>query len=35
MFTIGEQGFFESIFLPGKSAELTSTTTVPVLIFTK
>jgi nucleotide-binding universal stress UspA family protein len=35
MFTKRERGFFESIFLPSKSAELTYTTKVPVLIFSK
>ena len=35
MFTKREKGFFESIFLPSKSAELTYTTKVPVLIFSK
>lgn len=35
MFTRREKGFFESIFLPSKSAELTYSTKVPVLIFTK
>lgn len=35
MFTNREKGFFESIFLPSKSAELTYTTRVPVLIFSK
>jgi len=35
MFTDREKGFFESIFLPSKSAELTYTTKVPVLIFSK
>jgi nucleotide-binding universal stress UspA family protein len=35
MFTRREKGFFESIFLPSKSAELTYTTKVPVLIFSK
>ena len=35
MFTNREKGFFESIFLPSKSAELTYTTKVPVLIFSK
>lgn len=35
MFTNRAKGFFESIFLPSKSAELTFTTRVPVLIFSK
>jgi len=35
MFTNGEKGFFESIFMPSKSSELTYTTKVPVLIFSK
>jgi len=35
MFTKIEKGFFESIFLPSKSAELTYSTKVPVLIFSK
>jgi nucleotide-binding universal stress UspA family protein len=35
MFTKREKGFFESIFLPSKSAELTYSTKVPVLIFSK
>lgn len=35
MFTKREKGFFESMFLPSKSAELTYTTKVPVLIFSK
>jgi len=35
MFTNKEKGFFESMFLPSKSAELTYTTKVPVLIFSK
>lgn len=35
MFTNKEKGFFESLFLPSKSAELTYTTKVPVLIFSK
>jgi nucleotide-binding universal stress UspA family protein len=35
MFTKKEKSFFESIFLPSKSAELTYTTKVPVLIFSK
>ena len=35
MFTKREKGFFESIFLPSKSAELTYTTKVPVLIYSK
>ena len=35
MFTKREKEFFESIFLPSKSAELTYTTKVPVLIFSK
>jgi hypothetical protein len=35
MFTKREKGFFESIFLPSKSAELTYSTRVPVLIFSK
>jgi nucleotide-binding universal stress UspA family protein len=35
MFTKREKSFFERIFLPSKSAELTYTTKVPVLIFSK
>lgn len=35
MFTNREKGFFERIFLPGKTAELTYTTKVPVLVFPK
>lgn len=35
MFTKREKGFFESIFLPSKSAELTYTTKIPVLIYSK
>jgi nucleotide-binding universal stress UspA family protein len=35
MFTNREKGFFESMFLPSKSAELTYTTKVPVLIYSK
>jgi len=35
MFTKREKSFLESIFLPSKSAELTYTTKVPVLIFSK
>ena len=35
MFTKREKSFFETIFLPSKSAELTSTTKVPVLIYSK
>lgn len=35
MFSKREKGFFESIFLPSKSAELTFSTKVPVLIFPK
>jgi nucleotide-binding universal stress UspA family protein len=35
MFTKREKGFFERIFLPSKSAELTYSTSVPVLIFSK
>ena len=35
MFTNREKGFFESMFLPSKSAELTYTTKVPVLVFSK
>jgi len=35
MFTKREKGFFESIFLPSKSAELTYSTKVPVLIISK
>lgn len=35
MFTRREKSFFESIFLPSKSTELTYTTKVPVLIFSK
>jgi len=35
MFTKREKEFFESMFLPSKSAELTHTTNVPVLIYSK
>lgn len=35
MFTNRKKGFFERIFLPGKTAELTYTTKVPVLVFAK
>ncbi|MBC7425075.1 MAG: universal stress protein [Bacteroidia bacterium] len=35
MFTDREKGFFESMFIPSKSAELTYTTKIPVLIFSK
>jgi nucleotide-binding universal stress UspA family protein len=35
MFTRREKSFFERIFLPSKSAELTYTTKVPVLIYSK
>jgi nucleotide-binding universal stress UspA family protein len=35
MFTNREKSFFETIFLPSKSAELTYTTKVPVLIYSK
>lgn len=35
MFTKREKGFFESIFLPSKSAEITYSTKVPVLIYSK
>jgi nucleotide-binding universal stress UspA family protein len=35
MLTNREKGFFESIFLPSKTAELTYTTKVPVLVFSK
>jgi nucleotide-binding universal stress UspA family protein len=35
MFTKREKGFFETLFLPSKTAELTYTTKVPVLIFSK
>ena len=35
MFTNREKSFFESMFLPSKSAELTYTTKVPLLIFSK
>lgn len=35
MFTKRNKGFFESLFLPSKSAELTFTTKVPVLILPK
>ena len=35
MFTNREKGFLESIFLPGKSAELTYRIKVPFLIFSK
>jgi nucleotide-binding universal stress UspA family protein len=35
MFTNKQKGFFESLFLPSKSAELTYSTRVPVLIFSK
>jgi hypothetical protein len=35
MFTKRDKGFFENLFLPSKSAELTYSTKVPVLIFSK
>lgn len=35
MFTNREKSFFETIFLPSKSAELTYTTKIPVLIYSK
>ncbi|MBY0245464.1 MAG: universal stress protein [Sphingobacteriaceae bacterium] len=35
MFTKREKSFFESIFLPSKSAKLTYSTKVPVLIYSK
>ncbi|MDP3928902.1 MAG: universal stress protein [Bacteroidota bacterium] len=35
MFTNREKSFFEKIFLPSKSAELTYSTKVPVLIYSK
>jgi nucleotide-binding universal stress UspA family protein len=35
MFTNREKGFFESLFLPSKSAELTYSTKIPILIFPK
>ncbi len=35
MFTKREKSFFESMFLPSKSAELTYTTKVPLLVFSK
>jgi nucleotide-binding universal stress UspA family protein len=35
MFTKKEKGFFEKIFLPSKSAELTYSTKLPLLIFSK
>lgn len=35
MFTKREKSFFERLFLPSKSAELTYTTKVPVLIYSK
>ena len=35
MFTKRKKGFFESLFVPSKSAELTYSTKVPVLIFSK
>jgi len=35
MFTKKEKSFYESIFLPSKSVELTYTTKVPVLIYSK
>lgn len=35
MFTNREKSFFESLFLPSKSAELTYSTKIPVLIFSK
>jgi hypothetical protein len=35
MFTRREKSFFERIFMPSKSAELTYTTKVPVLIYSK
>lgn len=35
LFTKREKGFFERLFLPSKSVELTYTTKVPVLIYSK
>lgn len=35
MFTKRKKSFFESLFLPSKSAELTYSTKIPVLIFSK
>lgn len=35
MFTNRKKGFFESIFLPSKSAELTYSTKIPVLVYSK
>lgn len=35
LFTNRERDFFESIFLPSKSAELSYTTKIPVLIYSK
>ncbi len=35
MFTKQKKGFFEWLFIPSKSAELTYTTKIPVLIFSK
>ncbi len=35
MFTKRNKGFFESLFLPSKSAELTFTTKVPVIVYPK
>ena len=35
MFTRRERSFFEDLFLPSKSAELTYSTKIPVLIFSK
>ena len=35
MFTKREKSFFESLFLPSKSAELTYSTRIPVVIFSK
>ena len=35
MFTKREKGFFESMFLPSKSAEMTYSTKVPILIYSK
>jgi nucleotide-binding universal stress UspA family protein len=35
MFTKREKSFFESLFIPSKSAELTYSTKIPVLIFPK
>jgi hypothetical protein len=35
MFTNVQKGFFENLFMPSKSSELTYTTKVPVLIFSK